>query len=94
MVGHATLPPWAWRDLDESARELPSPQEVWDSLGVGDGWEAVRVDVAPRSVVGPDGEQASMDDSIVVVRRLDPAAGQRSSVPSPVSSRSTSSASV
>ena len=91
VVGHATLPPWAWRDLDESARELPSPQEVWDSLGLGDGWEVVRLEVAPRAVSHGD-EHGTMDDSVLVARR-----GQRSpqtSAANPVSSRSTSSASV
>ena len=88
VVGHATLPPWAWPDLDESARDLPSPAQVWDSLGLGEGWEVSRVDVAPRAV-SHGHEHGSMDDSVVVARRVD-----QTSSASPVSSRSTSSASV
>ncbi len=115
VVGHATLPPWAWRDLDEGAhgapasgpepgasgvvppqgsvRELPSAQEVWDSLGLHDdgGWELVRLGTTPRAVSHGD-EHGTMDDSVLVARRRGEA--QASSASSPASSRSTSSASV
>ena len=86
MVGHATLPPWAWRDLDASARDLPSAQEVWDSLGLAqdEGWELVRLDTAPRAVSHGD-EHGTMDDSVVVARRHGTA--QPSSSASPDSSR-------
>ncbi len=100
VVGHATLPPWAWRDLDDSARDLPSPADVLASLGLGEEWEVVRADVAPRAVTGPDGEQASMDDSVVVARRraaaarTSPRTSPQTSSESPSSSRSTSAASV
>ena len=99
VVGHATLPPWSWRDLDESARELPSPQEVWDSLGLDDGWELVRLEVAPRAVSHGD-EHGSMDDSVLVARRArtspqtNPRTSPQTSSASPSSSRSTSSVSV
>lgn len=98
VVGHATLPPWAWRDLDENARDLPTAEEVWESLGLGEGdWELVRLGTTPRAVSHGD-EHGTMDDSVVVARRLAPAeragTAQASSAPSPASSRSTSSASV
>ena len=102
VVGHQPLPPWAWRDLDASARVLPTPQEVWSSLGLDDegwedGWERVRLDVVPRAVSHGD-EHGTMDDSVVVARRRaagpDGAGAQASSVESPSSSRSTSAASV
>ena len=99
VVGHASLPPWSWKDLDDSAaqnghgpRDLPSPEVVWADLALDHTWEAARVEVAPRPVTGPDGEHASMDDSVVVARRT--RTGPQTSVPSPSSSRSTSSASV
>jgi len=107
VVGHASLPPWAWQDLAEPDQhghdqhghdhgDLPSPEAVWTDLALDDTWEAVRVEVAPRLATGPDGEHGSMDDSVVVARRA-PTTGQTSaqtSAASPVSSRSTSSASV
>ena len=98
VVGHATLPPWAWQDLGKHGhghdeRDLPSPEAVWAGLALGDDWEAVRLEVAPRPVTGPHGEHASMDDSVVVARRRVRADAQ-TSASSPVSSRSTSSASV
>ena len=93
VVGHAAMPPWAWQDLDDpwhshDHADLPAPDAVWDQLALDEGWEAVRVDVAPRAVTGPDGEQASMDDSVVVARR------RQTSPSSAVSSRSISSPSV
>ena len=93
VVGHQTLPPWAWRDLDESARQLPAPQEVWASLGLDDAeWEQVRLDTAPRAVSHGD-KHGPMDDTVQVARRRI-ADAQPSSAPSPSSSRSTSAASV
>ena len=102
VVGHAGLPPWAWQDLADSEPEghghghrhgdLPSPEAVLAGLALDGTWSAVRVEVAPRAVIGPDGEHGTMDDSIVVVRRA-PSSPQTSS-PRPSSSRSTSSVSV
>jgi thioredoxin reductase/SAM-dependent methyltransferase len=94
VVGHATLPPWAWRDLDASARELPGPAEVWASLGLDDAaWELVRLDTAGREVSHGD-EHGTMDDAVVVARRRSEVLAQRSSAERPSSSRSTSAASV
>ena len=100
VVGHASLPPWAWHDLTESGShhghgpgDLPAPETVWADLGLGDGWEAVRVEVAPRPVTGPHGEHASMDDSVVLARRA-PRTSPQTSSESPVSSQSTSASSV
>ncbi|HEY0237431.1 MAG TPA: FAD-dependent oxidoreductase [Friedmanniella sp.] len=111
VVGHASLPPWSWKELAEAASpgehgeghgqahghghgpgDLPSPEAVWAGLALDDAWEAVRVEVAPRAVTGPDGEAGSMDDSVVVARRR--RTSSQTSAPSPSSSRSTSSASV
>ena len=106
VVGHASLPPWSWKELDPSAGQqhghgdLPSPGAVLAGLALDDTWEAVRVDVAPRAVIGPDGEAGSMDDSVVVVRRAgtrpqaSPQTSPQTSAASPSSSRSTSSVSV
>ena len=115
VVGYASLPPWSWKELDEPAvdegqqhghghghghGDLPSPGAVLAGLALDDTWEAVRVDVAPRAVIGPDGEAGSMDDSVVVVRRAgtrpgtSPQTSPQTSSASPSSSRSTSSLSV
>ncbi|GAA3568221.1 NAD(P)/FAD-dependent oxidoreductase [Microlunatus spumicola] len=113
VVGHASLPPWSWSDLDQAEQQdghggghgkghrhgpgdLPSPEAVWAGLDLDEGWEVVRLAVAPRPVVGPDGEHGSMDDSVVVARRsaTSPATGAQSSAESPSSSRSTSAVSV
>ena len=81
-------------DLDASARKLPGPQEVWDSLGLDeDAWELVRLDTALRAVSHGD-EHATMDDAVVVARRRVRGAAQPSSSDSAASSRSTSSVSV
>ncbi|WP_310964333.1 class I SAM-dependent methyltransferase [Nocardioides terrisoli] len=69
LVGHAAPPPWA-AGLHEHAHELLGPAEELAELGLpDDDWETVVAEVRQREATGPDGEQALLDDSVVLIRR-------------------------
>ncbi|GLZ52208.1 bifunctional NAD(P)/FAD-dependent oxidoreductase/class I SAM-dependent methyltransferase [Actinomycetospora sp. NBRC 106378] len=65
VLGHGRLTPWSW---DPSLR-LPTADEVLASLELGEEWEVVRVASPERVATGPDGQEATITDEIVVVRR-------------------------
>ena len=76
VVGHAGPPPWSkdrdhWHDRpDHEAAALLQPDEQVAALALGDDWETVVHEVRTRDAVGPDGEAAHLDDSVVLLRRL------------------------
>ncbi|WP_099021893.1 class I SAM-dependent methyltransferase [Mycolicibacterium palauense] len=72
IVDHGAAPPWA-EGLKKHVHDFPSPQEVVDGLGLdGQRWERVRVDSAEREgVLGPDGQEATLLDNIIMLRRRD-----------------------
>ncbi|MEJ2870124.1 bifunctional NAD(P)/FAD-dependent oxidoreductase/class I SAM-dependent methyltransferase [Actinomycetospora sp. OC33-EN08] len=65
VIGHGRLAPWSW---DPSLR-LPTADEVLASLGLGPDWEVVRCVSPERVATGPDGQEATVTDEIVQVRR-------------------------
>ncbi|MGC5166767.1 SAM-dependent methyltransferase [Luteimicrobium sp. DT211] len=75
VVGHAAPPPWStdhdhWHDRpDHEAAALLSPDEQLAALALGDAWETVVCEVRPRDAVGPEGQAAHLDDSVVLLRR-------------------------
>jgi SAM-dependent methyltransferase len=71
VLGHAGAPSWAPPEHVAHAH-FPTPQEVLDALDLPDGqWSAERVGLVARTATGPHGETGHLDDSLVVVRRLD-----------------------
>lgn len=79
LVGHAEPPPW-FSDRHEHATEdvvhnasrehgFAGPTQELAELGLDDGWEPLTVEVRERPATGPDGEQAVLRDSVVLVRR-------------------------
>jgi SAM-dependent methyltransferase len=68
VVGHATLPPWAWDH--EGTAELPRAAELTAALGLGDpAWDVRRAEELPRMAVH-GGERAEVLDAVVhAVRR-------------------------
>ena len=67
IVDHAAAPPWATRMRDH---EFPGAETVLAGLDLDpDRWERVRVGTAKREARGPDGEQVSLDDSVMWLRR-------------------------
>ncbi|WP_433798807.1 FAD-dependent oxidoreductase [Actinomycetospora sp. CA-084318] len=65
VTGHGRLAPWSW---DPTLR-LPTAPEVLATLELGEEWEVVRADSPERVATGPDGQEATITDEIVEVRR-------------------------
>jgi thioredoxin reductase/SAM-dependent methyltransferase len=66
VVGHGRLAPWSW---DPTLRMATAP-EVLAALELDDGaWEVVRCESPERTATGPDGQEATITDEIVQVRR-------------------------
>lgn len=73
IVDHAAAPPWASRLHDH---EFPSAQSVAGDLGLDESrWERVEVGPVRRSAVGPDGQQTTLTDNVIWIRRVSPPSG-------------------
>jgi ubiquinone/menaquinone biosynthesis C-methylase UbiE len=67
IVDHAAAPPWASR---LHHHEFPTAESVLDGLALdGAQWQPIRVERAERSARGPGGEEATLVDNVIVVRR-------------------------
>ncbi|MFP5218926.1 MAG: class I SAM-dependent methyltransferase [Actinomycetes bacterium] len=67
VVGHAAPPPWSAHQPDPAL--MPPAAEVLRSLALGNEWDVVRADDVLRDATGPDGKQAQLLDSVVLLRR-------------------------
>ena len=66
VVGHGRLAPWSW---DPTLR-MATADEVLAALDLDDAaWEVVRCESVERAATGPDGQEATITDEIVQVRR-------------------------
>ncbi|GAA4824606.1 NAD(P)/FAD-dependent oxidoreductase [Actinomycetospora corticicola] len=65
VVGHGRLAPWSW---DPSLR-MSTAAEVLEGLALDDTWEVRRCESAERVATGPGGQEATITDEIVEVRR-------------------------
>jgi len=66
LVDHGARAPWMWGDHD-----FPTPAETLQGLQLDEGsWSRVRVDSLERPATGPDGQQATMRDNIILLRRI------------------------
>ena len=71
IVGHAAAPPWSKHAHED--REFPKPQEDAAAAGLGEpDWSLVICEVRERETISPDGEPATISDSIVKARRRPP----------------------
>jgi SAM-dependent methyltransferase len=69
IVGHASVRPWAW-DPHLRAR-FATPEEVLASLDLRPGrWHTELLGSPEREAIGPDGQNATVTDNVVAVRRL------------------------
>lgn len=70
VVSHAEAPPWA-RNHDHDDRHFPGPEEERADLKLEEEyWSVVVSERRSRIATGPDGQQASLDDVVTLVRRL------------------------
>lgn len=66
VVAHAAMPPWAKNPSHHHS--FPTPDEEVAALGL-DGWTTEIAEVRSREATGPDGQLATLDDTVVLVRR-------------------------
>lgn len=70
IVGHASVHPWSWADPDT---RFPTPAEELALLELDPAhWNPERLDRPQRTATGPDGQTATVTDSVITVRRLQP----------------------
>lgn len=70
LTSHAAPPPWS--DVPHGSEpKFPTPAEEVEALRLEpDAWRVVVAEVRRRQVAAPDGSAASLEDSVVLVRRL------------------------
>jgi SAM-dependent methyltransferase len=69
VVSHAAPPPWA-RSHGDHERHFPTPAEDLADLDLDPSdWEVLVNEVRQRDATGPDGERATLDDTVTFVRR-------------------------
>lgn len=69
VVGHAAFPPWSSVPADERP-DLPSAEEVRRQLDLPeDEWTTLVCEARPRAATGPDGQEASIDDAVLLLQR-------------------------
>ncbi|GAA1494408.1 class I SAM-dependent methyltransferase [Curtobacterium herbarum] len=69
VVGHAGSPSWASHGEHAHAEPLVGPAEQVEQLGLDDGWSVEVAELRTRQVTVPDGEPATLEESVVLVRR-------------------------
>lgn len=69
IVGHAEFPPWS-RHADDDDEKPPSATELWQALELpAEDWNLVICEEREREATGPDGEKATLVDSVVLAQR-------------------------
>jgi SAM-dependent methyltransferase len=66
VVAHAAMPPWGRSGAHH--HEFVSPSDEVASLGL-DGWTTEIAEIKSREATGPNGEQATLEDTVVLLRR-------------------------
>ena len=68
IVEHASVAPWSWADPDAV---FPTPQEALATLELDlEAWHIDFLGAPERLANGPDGESATVADTIIALRRL------------------------
>jgi SAM-dependent methyltransferase len=68
VVDHAAAPPWARHDGHH--HHFAPAEDVLDGLQLqADEWDRLRVGASEREATGPDGQQATLVDNLIVLRR-------------------------
>ncbi len=69
IVDHAAAPPWATK---MHHHEFPTAEEVVAGLGLDEGWEK-QIRSVERSARGPEGQEVTLLDNVILLRRITPA---------------------
>ncbi|GAA1864617.1 class I SAM-dependent methyltransferase [Pseudonocardia ailaonensis] len=65
LVDHGSAAPWSWNQ----DAVFPTPAQVLAELDLGPGWTVERCENVPRVATGPDGETATVQDTVLLLRR-------------------------
>ncbi|MGC5615995.1 class I SAM-dependent methyltransferase [Georgenia sp. Z1491] len=68
VITHAAPPPWADAAMHEYRFTTPEEDAAELALPAGD-WKTVRAEVRRRATTSPDGEDADLDDGVLLLRR-------------------------
>ncbi len=69
VVAHADSPPWS-EGHDHAAHPCIDPSQELAGLDLeAAAWVTLVRDLRPRQATGPDGEQATLNDSVLLLRR-------------------------
>lgn len=67
LVDHGSVAPWSWADPDT---RFPTAEQLLAALELPDGpWQPVLLGSPQRNAEGPDGQSATVTDTVVAVRR-------------------------
>jgi 2-polyprenyl-3-methyl-5-hydroxy-6-metoxy-1,4-benzoquinol methylase len=70
IVSHADFPPWASDEHRHHEQRFLTPAEEIDALDLPPAeWEVVLAETREREATGPDGEQATLEDGVVLLSR-------------------------
>lgn len=69
LISHAAPPPWA-EHIDHEKPTLKPPAEDHASLNLNpDEWQTVLLETREREAIGPNGEPATLDDGVILLKR-------------------------
>ena len=69
IVSHGDYPPWATRQDGHDHRFLTPAEEIGALDLPADDWQTVIAETWQRDATGPDGQAATLDDTVVLLRR-------------------------
>lgn len=67
LVEHASVAPWSWHPGEQV--RFPTPNEVLACLRLAAGWHIKRCHAPHRTATGPQGQTATVTDTVIAVRR-------------------------
>ena len=67
IVDHASTAPWSWNQA--TSTRFPTPEEALAALDLEPGrWSTERVGATERQAIGPNGQIASVTDTVIALR--------------------------
>lgn len=69
VVSHVTMPPWATHPHVADTTQRTTPETARSALRPGRGWVTEFADIRPRDATGPNGEHATLQDGVLLMRR-------------------------
>ena len=71
IVDHGSVAPWSWKGEQHQHPHFSSPEETLAALDLNrEQWHIERLGSPEREAIGPDGQIATVTDSVIAIRRL------------------------